>query len=172
MFFQSWMGMGRVIIVGVLAYAALILWLRVSGKRSLSKWNAFDFVVTIALGSAFASVLLSKDVPLAEGVLAFVLLLGLQWVITWSSVRWPTLRRVIKAQPTLLLDRGEYLREAMKSQRVTESEILAAIRNKGIAAVEEVGAVVLETDGSFSVIKDTEGNSRSALSDVANFNAG
>jgi uncharacterized membrane protein YcaP (DUF421 family) len=55
---------------------------------------------------------------------------------------------------------------------VAESEILPAVRNKGIAAVEEVGEAVLETDGSFSVIKDTEGKSRSALSDVANFNSG
>ncbi len=171
MFFQSWTDLVRVIVVGVIVYSALIFLLRVSGKRSLSKWNAFDFVVTIALGSTFASVLVS-NVPLAEGVLAFVLLLALQWIITWSSVRSQAVRRLIKAQPTLLLDRGEYLRKAMKSQRVTESEILAAIRSKGIAAVEDVGAVVLETDGSFSVIEHADHTSRSALSDVANFDAG
>ncbi len=51
MFFDDWFGIVRILIVGVLAYAALIIFLRVSGKRTLSKWNAFDFVVTIALGS-------------------------------------------------------------------------------------------------------------------------
>jgi len=72
---------------GVLAYVALVVFLRVSGKRTLSKMNAFDLVVTVALGSTLATVLLSKDVALAEGVLAFALLISLQFVVTWSSVR-------------------------------------------------------------------------------------
>ncbi len=54
------------LIVGNLAYVALIIFLRVSGKRTLSKWNAFDFVVTIALGSILASVVVSKDLVLVE----------------------------------------------------------------------------------------------------------
>ncbi|HXG82568.1 MAG TPA: hypothetical protein VNI84_00950 [Pyrinomonadaceae bacterium] len=51
MFFDDWFGLVRILIVGVLAYAALIFLLLASGKRTLSKWNAFDFVVTMALGS-------------------------------------------------------------------------------------------------------------------------
>ena len=51
MFFDSWFGLLRVLVVGALAYAALILFLRVSGKRTLTKLNAFDLVVTVALGS-------------------------------------------------------------------------------------------------------------------------
>lgn len=59
--FQSWSGLGRVTIVGLTAYLALVLMLRVSGKRSLAKLNAFDLVVTVALGSTLATTLLSKD---------------------------------------------------------------------------------------------------------------
>jgi len=62
MLFDSWTGLGRVLLVGVLAYSALVLTLRVSGKRTLTKLNAFDLVVTVALGSTLATVLLSKDV--------------------------------------------------------------------------------------------------------------
>ena len=75
------------LIVGTLAYAALILLLRASGNRTLSKMNAFDFVVTVALGSTLATMLLSADVALAEGVVALALLIGLQFVITWLSAR-------------------------------------------------------------------------------------
>ncbi|MDQ6785865.1 MAG: DUF421 domain-containing protein [Acidobacteriota bacterium] len=167
MFFDGWYAILRILITGVLAYAALVVWLRVSGKRTLSKWNAFDFVVTIALGSTLASVIMSKDTVLAEGIAAFVLLIGLQFIITWLSVRFDWVKNTIKGEPTLLLDKGEFLRNAMKSQRVTESEIRAAIRSKGTAAVEEIEAVVLETDGSFSVIKKSKTDSRTALSDVA-----
>ena len=49
----------------------LVIFLRLSGKRTLSKMNAFDLVVTVALGSTLATVLLTKDVALADGALAF-----------------------------------------------------------------------------------------------------
>jgi len=166
MFFDSWFGIVRILIVGVLAYAALIIFLRVSGKRTLSKWNAFDFVVTIALGSTLASVIISKDVVLIEGVIAFALLIGLQFVITRLSVRFDFVKKIVKAEPTLLFDKGEFLPEVMRRQRVTESEIRAAIRAKGLAAIESVEAVVLETDGTFSVVKKSANDSRTALKDV------
>ena len=166
MFFDDWFALFRILAVSVFAYAALIVLLRVSGKRTLSKWNAFDFVVTIALGSTLASVIMSKDISLADGVFALLLLVGLQFVITRLSVRFDWVKNLIKAEPTLLLDRGEFLMEAMKRQRVTESEIRAAIRSAGAAAVEEIEAVVLETDGSLSVVKKSPNDSRSALKDV------
>ncbi len=167
MFFDDWFGLVRVLVIGVLAYAAVIFWLRVSGKRTLSKWNAFDFVVTVALGSTLATVIMSKDVSFAEGVLALGLLVALQFVITFLAVRFDWVKKLVKASPTLLFDKGEFLPDAMRGERVTESEIRMAIRAQGIAAVEEIEAVVLETDGSFSVIKKSANDSRSALADVS-----
>lgn len=171
MFFEDWFGLIRVIVVGFCAYVALIFSLRISGKRTLSKWNAFDFVVTVALGSTLATVLLSKDVALVEGVFAFIVLIVLQYIITWLSVRYPVVQRTVKAGPTLLLSRGRFIHESLRSQRVTESEVRAAVRGAGIAAIEEVWAVVLETDGSFSVMKETENKSPSALADVSSADA-
>ncbi len=102
----------------------------------------------------------------AEGVFAVAVIVGLQFLITWMSVRFASIRKLVKAKPTLLLDRGWLLQRALISQRVTESEVRAAIRAAGIANLEEVSAVVLETDGSFSVIKDAQGKLGSALQDV------
>lgn len=167
MFFDSWAGLGRTLVVGVLAYAVLILLLRVSGKRTLSKMNAFDLVVTVALGSTLATIILSKDVALAEGVVALGLLIALQFVITWLSVRLPKVSHLVKAEPALLFHRGQFLQQAMKAERVTEDEVRAAIRAQGIAAVENVMAVVLETDASFTVIALTDTDSTSALKGVA-----
>ena len=152
MFFDSWIGLLRVVVVGVLAYVALVLMLRVSGKRTLSKMNVFDLIVTVALGSTLASVLLSKDVALAEGVLALALLILLQFLVAWSSVRSSAFSRLVKASPRLLFSGGQYLSSAMRSERVTEAEVLAAMRASGMASLGEVGAVVLETDGSFTVL--------------------
>jgi uncharacterized membrane protein YcaP (DUF421 family) len=152
MFFDSWTGLLRVLVVGVLTYAGLVLLLRASGKRTLSKLNAFDLVVTVALGSTLATILLSGDVALAEGLVAFALLIGLQLAITWLSVRWPAVQGLVKAEPTLLLHRGRPLERALRRERVTLEEIDAVIRAQGIASREQVDAVVLETDGSMSVL--------------------
>jgi len=67
MFFNDWDDLGRVVAAGVLACIGLIVLLRVSGKRTLAKINAFDLVVTVALGSILATILLTKDVALAGG---------------------------------------------------------------------------------------------------------
>jgi uncharacterized membrane protein YcaP (DUF421 family) len=69
-FFSGWDSLLRTLVVGVLAYVALVVFLRISGKRTLSKMNAFDLIVTVALGSTLATVTLSKEVALADGALA------------------------------------------------------------------------------------------------------
>ena len=132
MFFNDWFDLWRIAVVGTLAYGALIVSLRISGKRSLSKWNAFDFIVTIALGSTLATVFLSKDVALAEGIFAFALLIALQFSITWLSVHSTSVQKLVKSEPTLLLDRGTFLGSALRAQRVTESEVRAACSRIGL----------------------------------------
>lgn len=86
MFFNGWSHLIRTLVVGVLAYVALVLFLRISGKRTLSKLNAFDLVVTVALGSTLATILLNQDIAPAQGALAFLLLIGLQFIVAWLSV--------------------------------------------------------------------------------------
>lgn len=167
MLFDGWMALGRTAVVGVLAYLALVFMLRVSGKRTLSKMNSFDFIVTVALGSTLATVLLSSDVSLARGVLAFAVLIFLQLAVTWLSVRSSAVRSLVKAEPTLLVHKGEFLRGSMKRERVTEDEVLAALRSQGVAAVEDVESVVLETESSFSVVMKPSGDSYSSLANVS-----
>jgi uncharacterized membrane protein YcaP (DUF421 family) len=171
MFFDGWYGPLRVVVVGTLAYVGLVLLLRVSGKRTLSKMNAFDLVVTVALGSTLSTILLSNDVALVEGLVAFGLLIGLQLAITWLSVRSRRVRELVKAEPTLLLHRGELLRGAMRRERVTEAEVEAAVRSQGIAVLAQVEAVVLETDGSFSTVRRANEEPSSALANVNGYTA-
>ena len=166
--FDSWEGLGRVLLLGIPAYVALVLILRISGKRTLTKLNAFDLVVTVALGSTLATVLLSKNVALAEGVVALGLLVLLQYAITWASVRLAWFRHLIKSEPTLLVHHGAFLDGAMREQRVTREEVHSVLRGQGIASVEDAAAVVLETDGSFSVISEApSGGGGNVLVNVA-----
>ncbi len=156
----------RTLVIGVLAYVALVVLLRLSGNRTLSKMNAFDLIVTVALGSTLATVLLNKEVALAEGVLAFALLIGLQYVVTWTSVRVRWMRRLVTGDPRMLLYRGEYLTENLLSVRVTHDEIRAAIRSAGLCQLRDAEAVILETDGSFNVIRRNDGPCDSLLEEM------
>lgn len=165
-FFDNWAGIGRVIIVGALAYAGLIALLRISGKRTLTKMNAFDLVVTVALGSTLATIILSRDVALLEGLTAFTLLITLQFVVTWLSVRSERFKHLIKAEPTLLWYRGQALESALHGQRVTIDEIRSAMRAQGFSRQERVEAVILETDGTFSILPSTDQPATTALPDV------
>ncbi|HAI35549.1 MAG: YetF domain-containing protein [Alloalcanivorax venustensis] len=165
-FFNGWSVLGRTLLIGVLAYVSLVFMLRVSGKRTLAKMNAFDLVVTVAIGSTLATIVLSKSVALAEGLLALALLIGMQFAISWSSTRMPWLRRVVTGEPRLLLRDGTMLDEALRDARVTREEVRAAVRSSGIGALGDVAAVVLETDGSFSVIAGQPGAALSSLDGV------
>ncbi len=161
--FNGWSGLVRTLVVGVLAYVALIALLRISGNRTLSKMNAFDLVVTVALGSTLSTVLLNKDVALAEGTLAFALLIALQFAVTWSSVRWGWIRRGVTGEPRMLLCRGKLLQDALRQARVTEDELRSAVRSAGLASLAETEAVILETDGSFSVVRAGDWKDYSSL---------
>jgi uncharacterized membrane protein YcaP (DUF421 family) len=156
-------GLVRILIIGPLAYIILIAVLRISGKRTLAKMNAFDFIVTVALGSTLATVLLSKDVPLAEGVLGFTLLAALQFIIAWTAQRSPLVAGAIKSQARVLLRNGIVDQQALLDERVTDEEVRSAIRKAGIGDVAMIAVVLLETDGSFSVISLDKVGDRSAM---------
>lgn len=151
MFFQNWEGIVRTIIVGALAYATLVLFLRISGKRTLAKLNAFDLVVTIALGSILSAILLQESVALAEGAVAFALLILLQLAVTFLSVRSARFARMVRSEPALLARNGEFCLATMKQERVTEDEVISAVRASGARDISAVDYAILESDGSINV---------------------
>ncbi|MGE3745339.1 MAG: DUF421 domain-containing protein [Sphingomonadaceae bacterium] len=163
MMFDSWTGLGRVLVSSIIAYLVLIVILRLSGKRTLAKMNAFDLVVTVALGSTLATILLNKDVALAEGIFALLALVLLQYGIAALSVRYRIVESMAKSSPSVLLRDGKINDDKLIRERVTREEVHAAIRSAGIGDVSAVAAVVLETDGTFSVIPQDNAGSRSAF---------
>lgn len=94
---------------------------------------------------------------LAEGTAAFGLLIALQYMVTWSSVRLAWVKRVVTGEPSMLMYQGDMLQDAMRKMRVTEEEVRSAVRDSGLPSLDMVQAVVLETDGSMSVIERKDG---------------
>ncbi|WP_299039264.1 DUF421 domain-containing protein [uncultured Pseudokineococcus sp.] len=166
MWFDAWSDLVRVLLVGTAAYVFLVVLLRLSGKRTLAKLNAFDLVVTVALGSTLATILLSSDVAWVEGALALVLLVALQLVVAWTTAHWPASRKAVTASPTLLLWHGEVREDALRDHRVSQSELRQAVRSGSSGDLSQVGAVVLESDGTLSVIPASSLGDASALAGV------
>lgn len=152
MWFSDWQSLLRILVIGILGYAGLVTILRISGTRTLSKMNSFDFVITIALGSTFSSAILQKSVTLTDVLLAFTVLVGLQFVVTWLAVRSPFFNSIIKSSPIVLFSDNEFLISQMKKAHVTEDEVWSAMRQQGFSTREQVQFVVLETNGSIVAV--------------------
>lgn len=166
MWFDSWPEILRVLIIGSVSYAALVAVLRTTGKRTLGQLNAFDFVVTVALGSTLATILLSSDVAFLEGLAALALLSGLQWAVAWTSAHVPGARAVVTSQPVFLVLSGELQHEQLRRNRLSTSEVLQAVRATGSGDLSSIAAVVLETNGSLSVIPNNKLGNGSAIEGV------
>lgn len=169
-FFDNWESVFRTLIIGVIAYVALIFMLRISGKRTLSQMKEFDFIVTVALGSTLATVLLSKDVTLASGTLAMALLILLQYILATASVHSRRFAKFITSEPTLIFYEGAFLDSALKKERITEDEVRSVLRSQQISSLKEVKAVVLESNGQLSVLRN--GSTEDASSSLYNVDKG
>lgn len=151
-FWNGWEPLLRTIVVGTLTYISIIFILRISGKRTLAKMNAFDFVITLALGSAYGRILTAKQVSVAEAITTFALLALLQFIVSSLENKSRWFYQLVTSQPTLLYYRGRFLDKAMRKQRVRKESLLGTVRKKKYSSLEEVEAIILETDGSLSII--------------------
>lgn len=95
-----------------------------------------------------------------------MLLISLQYLLTYLSVRSSKVSNLVKATPSLLVYKGKILRETMRSERVAEDEVFATLRENGYADLQQVDAVVLETDGSLTVIPHMEDMENPVMSKI------
>ncbi|RZL98778.1 MAG: DUF421 domain-containing protein [Pedobacter sp.] len=163
--FKDWESVWHVAVCAVLAYFVLFLFIRISGKRTLAKLTAFDFVVSVTLGSTLSSMILAK-VTLAEGAVALVVIISLQYLLAWSARESKTLEKVINSSPTMVFYRGEFLEEAMKKEVLTQEEIYAEIRKFRMLDVDQVEAVVMELNGELTVIRKSPSAIHTSLKDI------
>jgi uncharacterized membrane protein YcaP (DUF421 family) len=171
MWFDSWSSVLRILLVGAATYVTLVALLRFGGKRVLAKLNAFDLVVTVALGSMLASAVLSKDVRFVDALTGLALLIGAQWLVARLTSWLPGGRMFVNAEPTLLVRDGQVLETALGRARLTRGEVLQAVRSSGQGGLDGVAAVVLEPDGTLSVVPASAAGDEQALADVPRWSA-
>jgi uncharacterized membrane protein YcaP (DUF421 family) len=163
--FKDWNSLWHIAVCAIISYLALFLFIRISGKRTLAKLNAFDFVVTVTLGSTLSSMILAK-VTIAEGSVALLVIIGLQYLLAWLAKSSSIMEKVINSSPTLLYYKGKFLKDAMRKEVITEAEIYAQVREYRIYRMEDVMAVVMELDGKITVVKKSHGEIHTSMKDI------
>lgn len=164
--FESWDSRLRIIFVTTIAYTTVVLLLRVSGKRTLAKMNAFDFVVTIALGTILTSVVLNSEIPFADGITAFLVFIEFQYLFTWLSVRLKPVKILITSKPSLIFYKGEFNYKALKKVRITVEEVHSSTRINGFSTLNEIDIIILETTGEITIIEKITEHTDTTFDDV------
>ena len=151
-FFDNIDKLGRIVLTTAMVYVLIVLVTKVSGKRSTSQLNNFDWIVTVMIGSLGASTILLKDIPFIEGVSSILVLYLLQFLVTKYASISPSFSSFILSDPRIVFYQGQFLPEAMRAERLTRQEIECAMRNEGINSFDDVEAIVFESDAKLSII--------------------
>lgn len=157
----------KISICSVVSYLALFAFIRISGKRTMSKLNAFDFVVAVTLGSTLSSMILAK-VAIAEGSVAVIIIIALQYALAKLAMESPMMEQIINSRPTLLFYNGRFLEKTLSKECITHEEIHAAVREYRLENMDEVRAVVMELNGDLTVVQKQARGERTSLVDVDN----
>jgi uncharacterized membrane protein YcaP (DUF421 family) len=112
----------------------------------------FDLLVIILVANAVQNAMVGEDTSLTGGLIAAVVLVGGNYLLARLSEHLPFLRRAVEGTPTLLINNGQLLQENIEREGIDIDEISMAIRQQGLAAIEDVRMAVLEIDGSISIV--------------------
>lgn len=152
LFFDSFDKLGRIVIASVLVYFLIVAVTKISGKRSTSQLNNFDWVVTVMIGSIGASTILLEGVPFIEGSASMLILYALQFLVTKTAAISPNFCSFILSEPRIVFYQGQFLPDAMREERLCRQELECAMRAEGINSYDDVEAIVFETDAKLTVI--------------------
>jgi uncharacterized membrane protein YcaP (DUF421 family) len=145
---NGWSIVARTAIV----YVALLLGLRLAGKRELGQMTPFDLVVILLVANAVQNAMVGPDTSVTGGLIAAGVLIVGNYGVAEARERLPWLRRAVEGTPTLLINNGKFVAQHLRREGIDEDDVLMAIREHGVSDVGDVRMAVLETDGSISIV--------------------
>jgi uncharacterized membrane protein YcaP (DUF421 family) len=158
--FADWQTLLEVVARTAGGYLAIMILMRLVGDQALGKMSAYDLIVTISLGGILAAIAVNHEISIAEGLVAIATMVAIQELIRLWRARSRRARRMTSAPPRLVVWDGRLLEDRLERWSVTRDEVRAAVRRQGIAAVEDVQAVVMENDGGWSVVRKSADSAR------------
>jgi uncharacterized membrane protein YcaP (DUF421 family) len=150
----TWRTAGFVAVSTAAIFGATLIGIHVAGRRTVAQMSAFDFIVTVAIGTLVSSTALSPDPSLLAGLAALATLLALQLAIAWGRRRLRWLRRLVDLSPVILAREGRAVERGMAVPHLTRDDLLERLRQHGVYSLDAVELVVLEPTGEITVVRD------------------
>lgn len=144
------------IIRSIILYILVILAIRLMGKRQLGELQPSELVITILISNIATLPLEDADIPLLTGMTPILVLVCLEVLISWITLRFPGLRKLVSGSPKIIITNGEIDREALTELRLSEADVMSALRSQQVFDVKDVQQAVVETNGSISVKRGEE----------------
>jgi uncharacterized membrane protein YcaP (DUF421 family) len=138
-----------------IVYLFLITAIRLSGKREVGQMSVLELIVVLVISDAVQNSMVGDNTSIWGGLVAVIVLLGLDIALREISRRSRRVRKAVEGEPRLLVRDGRLLARALEEEGLEEEDVQAALREHGLARIEDVQLAVLETDGMISVIGRT-----------------
>lgn len=138
-------------------YAYMLLAARFLGKRGTGQLTVFDFIVVILLGSAAGDPMFYDDVPLLYGIVVITVVVLVERIVNEWSNRNRNVEELIEGSPTLIIDRGTILEDALQREQLSRCEVMMELREKEIRDTGEVERAYIEPSGRVSVFRFEDG---------------
>jgi uncharacterized membrane protein YcaP (DUF421 family) len=145
--FDLHLGIDEKILRSLLVFIFLAVALRLGGKRELAQINVLDLAVLLLASNALQNALIGNDSTVTGGVIGAGTLFVANYVFVRITYRNAMLRRVLEGRPRVLLRNGKLDRKAMAKEAITEEELVDQLLDKGISSFDDVGLIILETNG-------------------------
>ena len=144
-----WVFIARAVIV----YFVLLAMIRVSGKRTMGQFTAFDMLLVVLLGNAVQNALLGPDTSVGGGLLLAATLIGLNWLVGLASARSARVEALVEGSPVLLAREGQVYKEVLRRELISKEDFEKAMREEGVDDVGDIHMAVLETNGHITMIQ-------------------
>ena len=135
----------------LLFYFALILVIRLLGKRQVGQMEPSEFVVTMLIANLASVPLEDPDLPIHYGLVPMAIVFVCERLISLLCLKSIRLRRLLCGKPVILIENGRLLEQNLRRTRVNLDELSGHLREEGVLAMEEVQFAILETNGSITV---------------------
>ena len=147
--------LGEIALRTVIVYVAVLVGIRLTGKREIGQLTPFDLVILLLLSNAVQNAMTGRDTSVSGGLVAAGSLLAVNTLVAQIRMRSPRFRRFVEGVPVILVAHGEIQFHNLTSERITVGELEAVLREHEVTQVADVELAMLEIDGTISVIRHT-----------------
>jgi uncharacterized membrane protein YcaP (DUF421 family) len=134
-----------------IVYLALVVLLRLFGKRELAQLNPFDLVVLLSLSNTVQNAIIGDDNSVTGGIIGAFGLLAVNWLVVRALFRSPRLTRMLEGRSSILIRNGQVDQRALQRESLTREELLSVIRKQGFEDFHQVQRCELELNGTFYI---------------------